>query len=52
MMMQQQNYSNHRCPSCGKELPSNQYPEINYLCSKCKNKAESTPEFGERKRDE
>jgi len=38
----------HRCPSCGKELPSNKYLKINYLCSKCKNKAESTPEFGEK----
>ncbi len=38
----------HCCPSCGKELQDNPYPEINYLCSVCKNKAESTPEFGEK----
>jgi len=38
----------HYCPSCGKELSDNEYPEINYLCAKCKNDAESTPEFGEK----
>jgi len=35
----------HYCPSCGKELQDNPYPETNYLCSKCKN---SVTEFGEK----